>query len=157
MTALWQELRDRDFVDGYGRVAWWLGRPDDDLTDGQRASLAALPAARPTLAEARTLALEFVRLVRERGGTALAPWLVAAKASTVSALRASHTKHRRKTRVFTRWQPGGAVLPLLECLWFATRCGMGTLPATQSTGEHSSRRSRSAWDGQSSSTVRGGQ
>lgn len=69
------------------QAAWWLGRPDDDLTDGQRGALAALLAAQPTLAEARTLALEFARLVRERDGAALAPWLVAAEASGVAALR----------------------------------------------------------------------
>ncbi len=69
------------------QAAWWLGRPDDDLTDGQRAALAALLAAQPALAEARTLALEFARLVRERDGATLEPWLVAAEASGVAALR----------------------------------------------------------------------
>jgi transposase len=69
------------------QAAWWLGRPDDDLTDGQRAALAALLTAQPTLAEARTLALEFTRLMRERDGAALDPWLAAVGASGVAALR----------------------------------------------------------------------
>lgn len=69
------------------QVAWWLGRPDEDLTDRQHAALATALAAQPLLAEARTLALEFARLVRERDGVALAPWLVAAEASGVAALR----------------------------------------------------------------------
>jgi transposase len=69
------------------QVAWWLGRPDEDLTDRQRATLTALIAGRPTLAEARTLALEFARLVRERDGAAFESWLVAAEASGLAALR----------------------------------------------------------------------
>ena len=69
------------------QIAWWLGRCDEDLTDHQRASLAALLAAQPALTEARTLALEFARLVRERDGAALEPWLRAAEASGMAALR----------------------------------------------------------------------
>ena len=69
------------------QVAWWLGRRDEELTDRQRVSLAALLAARPALVEARTLALELARLVRERDGTALETWLVAAEGSGSTALR----------------------------------------------------------------------
>jgi len=59
-------------------VAWWLGRPDEDLTVGQRAYITSLLADQPALTEARTLALEFARLIREHDGAALEPWLVAA-------------------------------------------------------------------------------
>jgi len=69
------------------QLAWWLGRPDQDLTDRQRATLTALLAEQPALTEARTLALAFGRLLRERDGTALAGWLVAAEASGSAALR----------------------------------------------------------------------
>ncbi len=69
------------------QVAWWLGRGDEDLTAGQRASLAVLLAAQPALAEVRTLALAFARLIRERDSAALEPWLAAAEASGVAALR----------------------------------------------------------------------
>ncbi len=68
------------------QIARWLGRRDEDLTDHQRASLAALLAAQPALTEARTLALEFARLVRERDRAALEPWLRAAEASGMAAL-----------------------------------------------------------------------
>ncbi len=69
------------------QVAWWLGRPDEDLTASQRAYLTALLADQPILAEARTRALEFARLIRERDGAALEPWLVATEAGQVAALR----------------------------------------------------------------------
>jgi len=69
------------------QLAWWLGRPDADLTDRQRATLTALLADQPALTEARTLALAFGRLLRERDGTALEGWLVAAEVSESAALR----------------------------------------------------------------------
>jgi transposase len=69
------------------QLAWWLGRPDADLTDRQRTTLTALLAEQPALTEARTLALAFGQLLRERDGTALAGWLVAAEASGSAALR----------------------------------------------------------------------
>ncbi len=69
------------------QIAWWLGHRDEELTDQQCTALAALLAAQPALIAARTLALEFTRLIRERDGAALAPWLVAAEASGVAAIR----------------------------------------------------------------------
>src|SRR5204862_2618055 len=59
------------------QVAWWLGRRDEELTAGQHDYVSTLLADQPALAQARTLALEFARLVRERDGAALDPWLVA--------------------------------------------------------------------------------
>jgi site-specific DNA recombinase len=64
-----------------------LGRLDEDLTAGQREYVAALLAAQPALAEARTLAREFSRLVREHDGAALEPWLIMAEAGQLAALR----------------------------------------------------------------------
>ena len=90
------------------QVAWWLGRPDEDLTASQRAYLTALLADQPTLTGARTLALEFARLIRERDGAALEPWLVAAETSELMALRGFATGLRRDQ---------AAVAAALEYAW----------------------------------------
>ena len=69
------------------QVAWWLGQEEAALSASQSAYLATVLEAQPTLVEARTLALAFARLLRERDGAALDPWLVAAEASAVAALQ----------------------------------------------------------------------
>jgi len=90
------------------QVAWWLSRPDEDLTGGQREYITSLLAALPPLAETRTLALEFARLIRERDGAALEPWLVAAEASELAAMRGFATGLRRDQ---------AAVAAALEYAW----------------------------------------
>lgn len=90
------------------QVAWWRGRPDEDLTASQRAYLTALLADQPVLAEARTLAREFARLMRERDGAALEPWLVATEAGQVAALRGFAAGRRRDQ---------AAVAAALEYAW----------------------------------------
>jgi len=107
VTVLRQELRARGYLGRYQRVAvavapwrdgparrcaprqvaWLLGRNDEALPDRQRATLTALLTDRPTLAEARTLALEFGRPVRERDGPALEAWFIAAETSEAPAIR----------------------------------------------------------------------
>jgi transposase len=87
------------------QVRWWLLRHVDVLSPSRQrlrhphgADSEPLPAeahafcqrllARcPAIAEALTLTATFIRLVRSRDGPALAPWLVAAKGSTVVECR----------------------------------------------------------------------
>jgi transposase len=62
-------------------VAWLLRRADDDLSPRQTAFLAHLAQSWPEAREARTLAQEFDRLIRERDAAALDPWLARAEVS----------------------------------------------------------------------------
>jgi len=69
------------------QVASWLCRALASLPAAQRDYLDALAAADPALAAARTLAREFVALLRARDATALEPWLARAEASAVREFR----------------------------------------------------------------------
>jgi transposase len=63
------------------RVRWWLLRAPERLRAEQQGYRERLLAQCPAIAQARTLTLEFGRLVRERDAAGLAPWLAAATAS----------------------------------------------------------------------------
>ncbi|HEX5502448.1 MAG TPA: transposase [Thermomicrobiales bacterium] len=63
------------------QVAWLLRRADADLSPRQATFLDLLAQQWPAAREARTLAREFDRLIRERDAAALEPWLARAEAS----------------------------------------------------------------------------
>jgi transposase len=77
------------------RLAWWLRSPADDLTATQQKTLADVLDACPGLATARTLALAFVQLLRDRDEAALTPWLQAAEASGIAAFQSFAAGLRR--------------------------------------------------------------
>ncbi len=63
------------------QVAWLLRRADGDLTPRQAAFLDHLAQSWPEAQEARTLARDFDRLIRERDAAALESWLARAEMS----------------------------------------------------------------------------
>jgi len=68
-------------------AVWLLLPPVDQLTPTQQAMRRRLLAAAPAVEAALTLIDTFRRLIRERDGAALEPWLQAAEASPVPELR----------------------------------------------------------------------
>jgi transposase len=69
------------------RVRWWLLRPADERSPAQATYLAALRAGCPEVAEAATLAHDFLILLRGRDPAALDPWLARAAGGTVPEFR----------------------------------------------------------------------
>ena len=77
------------------QVAAWLVRPPDDLKPAQQAYLDALVTLCPALDTARVLAQDFAHLLRERDGTGLEAWLVAAETCAEAEVRAFAVGIRR--------------------------------------------------------------
>jgi transposase len=70
------------------QVAWWLRKPDAQLTGEERAYVAALSTVCPALAEARALALRFSTMLHNRDPNALRPWLADAERTALGPLAA---------------------------------------------------------------------
>ncbi len=69
------------------QVAGWLGRAPNELTPTQQTYLEALIVAGPELGAVRSLAQDFMRIVRTRDKAGLDTWLVGAEGSETAEVR----------------------------------------------------------------------
>jgi transposase len=87
---------------------WLLVRPEEDLTEAERAARQALCAAHEAIATATKLTQTFGQIVRERAGAALDPWLEAAATGGVGEFKRFAASLRRDY---------GAVQAALALVW----------------------------------------
>lgn len=89
-------------------VVWWLLKDEKDLRDGEGAFVSELMKREPVLKEARELAQEFWRMIRERAGEKLDGWFDRVAAGGLTEFK-NFAKGLR--------QDEAAVRAALECEW----------------------------------------